>query len=50
MGIVYICIGVVLLLWGGWQMRRALRPFRLRPFLLVALGAVMIYSGLRMDW
>ena len=49
MGVLYIGIGAILLLWGGAQFRRGFRPFRLRPYLLVALGAVMIFSGLRME-
>jgi hypothetical protein len=49
MGILYIGIGALLLLWGGAQLRRGLKPFRLRPFLLLALGALMVYNGLRME-
>lgn len=49
MGILYIGIGAVLLLWGSFQFRRGLRPFRLRPFLLVGLGVLMLYNGLRME-
>ncbi|MCC6263273.1 MAG: hypothetical protein IT169_06830 [Bryobacterales bacterium] len=49
MGILYIGIGAILLLWGGFQLRRAFKPLRLRPFLLVALGLLMLYNGLRME-
>lgn len=49
MGILYVVIGALLLLWGGAQLRRGFKPLRMRPFLLVALGAVMIYNGLRME-
>jgi hypothetical protein len=48
-GILYIGIGALLLLWGGAQFRRGLKPLRMRPFLLVALGALMVYNGLRME-
>ena len=49
MGILYIGIGAVLLLWGGVHLRGGLKPFRLRPFLLSALGLLMLYHGLRME-
>ena len=49
MGILYIGIGAILLLWGGFQFRRGLKPFRLRPYLLTALGLLMLYNGLRME-
>lgn len=48
-GILYIGIGAILLLWGGFQFRGGLKPFRLRPFLLSALGLLMLYQGLRME-
>lgn len=49
MGILYLVIGVVLILWGGFQLRKGFRPFRLRPLLLVALGALVIHNGLRIE-
>ena len=48
-GILYIGIGAILLLWGGFQFRGGLKPFRLRPFLLSALGLLMLYQRLRME-
>ncbi len=45
----YIIVGGVLILWGGSQLRTGLRPFRVRPYLLITLGIVMIYSGSRLD-
>ena len=50
MGYAYIVVGVVLILWGASQLRRGLKPFRVRPFLLIVLGAVMIYNGIRFDF
>lgn len=49
MAYAYIILGAVLILWGGSQLRRGLRPFRARPYLLIILGMVMIYSGSRME-
>ncbi len=49
MGIFYIGIGVLLLFWGVFQLRKGLKPFRLRPFLLIILGALMAYTGLRLE-
>jgi hypothetical protein len=50
LGYGYIFIGVLLILWGGSQVRRSLKPFRLRPFLLIVLGLVMIYNGIRLEF
>lgn len=50
MGYLYIVIGAVLILWGGSQLRRGLKPFRVRPFLLMTLGIVMIVNGIRFDF
>lgn len=49
MAYAYIIIGALLILWGGSQLRRGLKPFRMRPYLLITLGIVMIYSGSRLD-
>ncbi|MCZ2155117.1 MAG: hypothetical protein LC114_14665 [Bryobacterales bacterium] len=49
MGIFYVIIGALLLLWGVFQLRRGFKPFRLRPFLLIILGALMAYTGLRLE-
>lgn len=45
MAYAYTAIGLLLILWGASQLRRGLKPFRIRPFLLMILGAVMIYSA-----
>jgi sulfite exporter TauE/SafE len=50
LGYAYMGVGVVLILWGASQVRRSLKPFRLRPFLLITLGIVMIYSGTQQDF
>ncbi len=49
MAYAYIILGGLLILWGGSQLRRGIRPFRARPYLMIILGIVMIYSGSRMD-
>lgn len=49
MAYAYILVGAILMIWGGSQLRRGLRPFRVRPYLLITLGIVMIYSGTRLD-
>jgi hypothetical protein len=50
LGYAYIFVGVLLILWGGSQLRHGFKPFRLRPLLLIVLGAVMIYNGIRFDF
>ena len=45
MGYIYIGIGGLLILWGSFPLKMAFRPIRVRPFLLILLGVLMIYTG-----
>jgi hypothetical protein len=38
-----------MIVWGGSKARRSLRPFCVRPFLLITLGIIMVYKGTQMD-